>query len=63
MSIDLVDAPMSSPPYMRKVDNKKLGKLVFIIFEFILVYVMVFEKHFLSLEVVSYAWIEHSLHN
>ena len=32
IGIDLVDAPMSSPPYMRKLDIKKMGKLVLIIF-------------------------------
>ena len=63
MRIDLVDAPMSSPLCMSKEDIKKLGKLVFIIFEYILIYGRVFEKHFLTMEVVSYTWVEKSLNN
>ena len=62
MIIDLVDVPMSSPPYTIKVYIKKLGNLVFIIFEYILVYGRVFTKHFITFEVVSYTWVEKSLH-
>ena len=32
MSIDLVDAPMSSPPYMNKENIKKMVNLLFICF-------------------------------